>query len=47
MNLGWNHPEIAEAVIGQVKKNTYAPMWAADAAQNEYAALFDQSNAAL
>jgi 4-aminobutyrate aminotransferase-like enzyme len=38
-NLGWNHPEVAEAVIGQVKKNTYAPMWTADAAQNEYAAL--------
>ncbi|MBI4003181.1 MAG: aspartate aminotransferase family protein [Nitrospira defluvii] len=38
-NLGWNHPEIAEALIGQVKKNTYAPMWTADAVQNEYAAL--------
>jgi 4-aminobutyrate aminotransferase-like enzyme len=38
-NLGWNHPEVGEAVIGQVKKNTYAPMWTADAAQNEYAAL--------
>lgn len=38
-NLGWNHPEVAEALIGQVKKNTYAPMWTADAAQNEYAAL--------
>lgn len=38
-NLGWNHSEVAEAVIGQVKKNTYAPMWTADAAQNEYAAL--------
>lgn len=38
-NLGWNHPEINEALIGQVKKNTYAPMWTADAAQNEYAAL--------
>ena len=38
-NLGWNHPEIAEALIGQVKRNTYVPMWTADAAQNEYAAL--------
>jgi len=37
-NLGWNHPEVAEAMVLQVKKNTYAPMWAADAAQNEYAA---------
>jgi len=38
-NLGWNHPEVAEAMVLQVKKNTYAPMWTADAAQNEYAAL--------
>ena len=38
-NLGWNHPEIAEALISQAKKNTYAPMWTADPVQNEYAAL--------
>ena len=38
-NLGWNHPEVAEALVLQVKKNTYAPMWTADTAQNEYAAL--------
>jgi 4-aminobutyrate aminotransferase-like enzyme len=37
-NLGWNHPEVAEALIAQVNKNTYAPMWTADAAQNAYAA---------
>lgn len=38
-NLGWNHPEVAEALVSQVKKNTYAPMWTADAAQNDYAEL--------
>ncbi len=38
-NLGWNHPEVAEAVITQVKKNTYVPMWTADAVQHDYAAL--------
>lgn len=38
-NLGWNHPEVAEALVLQVKKNTYAPMWTADAVQNEYASL--------
>ena len=38
-NLGWNHPEVAEALALQIKKNTYAPMWTADAVQNEYAVL--------
>jgi acetylornithine/succinyldiaminopimelate/putrescine aminotransferase len=37
-NLGWNHPEIAEAVIKQAEKNVYAPMWTADEIQNAYAA---------
>jgi len=36
-NLGWNHPELQKAVIDQVKKNTYAPMWTADPIQNQYA----------
>lgn len=36
-NLGWNHPEITEAIIKQVRKNTYVPMWTADSVQNEYA----------
>lgn len=36
-NLGWNHPEITEAVVKQLKKNTYAPMWTADPIQDEYA----------
>lgn len=38
-NLGWNHPEVAEALVLQVKKNTFAPMWTAEAVQHEYAAL--------
>jgi 4-aminobutyrate aminotransferase-like enzyme len=38
-NLGWNHPEVVDALVAQAKKNTYAPMWTADPAQHEYAAL--------
>ena len=38
-NLGWNHPEVADAMIAQIGRNTYAPMWSADEAQREYAAL--------
>lgn len=38
-NLGWNHPEITEAIIKQARKNTYAPMWTADPIQEEYAYL--------
>ncbi len=36
-NLGWNHPEIIEAVIQQAKKNTYNPMETTDPIQAEYA----------
>lgn len=36
-NLGWNNPEITDAVIRQVKKNHYAPMWTNDPVQEEYA----------
>ncbi len=36
-NLGWNNPEVNEAVAAQSKKNVYAPMWTADEAQIEYA----------
>ena len=42
-NLGWNHPEITEAIIKQAKKNTYAPMWTADPIQEEYAKQLIQS----
>src|SRR3972149_9841864 len=37
-NLGWNHPEVVDAVRKQAGKNTYAPMWTADPIQDEYAA---------
>src|SRR5258706_7756443 len=37
-NLGWNHPEVAEAMIAQIRRNTYTPMWSADDAQQEYVA---------
>jgi len=36
-NLGWNNPEVTEAVIKQAKKNHYAPMWTNDPIQEEYA----------
>ncbi|MBL7159482.1 aspartate aminotransferase family protein [Candidatus Microgenomates bacterium] len=43
INLGWNHLEITQAVIEQLKKNTYAPMWTADPVQNKYADLLTKS----
>lgn len=36
-NLGWNNPEVNEAVAKQATKNTYVPMWTADQMQEEYA----------
>lgn len=39
-NLGWNNPEIIEAIQKQAGKNLYAPMWSADPIQEEYAAAF-------
>lgn len=36
-NLGWNHPEVNEAVSIQAKKNVYAPLWGSDDAQEAYA----------
>lgn len=36
-NLGWNHPEVNEALVKQARKNVYAPMWTADPIQEEYA----------
>ena len=38
-NLGWNNPEVAEAMIAQVRRNSYSAMWMAEDAQREYAAL--------
>ncbi|MBP7768491.1 aspartate aminotransferase family protein [Candidatus Woesebacteria bacterium] len=41
-NLGWNNPEVNEAVAAQTQKSVYAPMWTADEVQIEYAkALID------
>ena len=37
-NLGWNHPEITEALIVQAKKNVQGLLWGSDPIQEEYAA---------
>lgn len=37
-NLGWNHPEVNEAVIQQTKKNVQGLLWGSDPIQEEYAA---------
>ena len=37
-NLGWNNPEVAEAVMAQVKKNAQGLLWGSDPIQEEYAA---------
>lgn len=42
-NLGWNNPEIIQAVVTQARKNTYVPGWAADPIQNELAKKFTDS----
>lgn len=42
-NLGWNQPEITEAIIKQAKKNTYVSMWSADPIQEEYAVELSKS----
>ncbi len=36
-NLGWNNPEVNQAVAEQASKNVYAPMWSADEVQIKYA----------
>ncbi len=36
-NLGWNHPEISSAMIEQIKKTTYSPMWTSEETQEELA----------
>ncbi len=37
-NLGWNHPEVNEAVIRQAGKNVQGLLWGSDPIQEEYAA---------
>ncbi|MFA5107721.1 MAG: aspartate aminotransferase family protein [Patescibacteria group bacterium] len=49
-NLGWNHPEVNEAVAAQTKKNVQGLLWGSDPIQEEYAmkltsALPDSLNA--
>ncbi|MFA6215786.1 MAG: aspartate aminotransferase family protein [Patescibacteria group bacterium] len=36
-NLGWNHPEINDAIILQTKKNVQGLLWGSDPIQEEYA----------
>lgn len=42
-NLGWNHPEVTDALVRQANKNAYTPMWTAEVTQHEYAALLTNS----
>lgn len=42
-NLGWNHPEVAEAMKKQAGKNQYVPMWTNDPIQEEYADAFTRA----
>ena len=37
-NLGWNHPEVNEALIAQARKNVQGLLWGSDPIQEEYAA---------
>lgn len=39
INLGWNNPEILEALKNQLKGNVQGPMWTSVAVQEEYAKL--------
>lgn len=36
-NLGWNHPEVNQAVADQAKKNVQGLLWGSDPVQEEYA----------
>lgn len=38
-NLGWNNPEVNEAVIRQTEKNVQGLLWGSDPVQEEYAAM--------
>ncbi len=37
-NLGWNNPEVNEAIVLQTKKNVQGLLWGSDPVQEEYAA---------
>lgn len=36
-NLGWNRDEVISAGVKKLKQNSYAPMWALDESQEQYA----------
>ena len=36
-NLGWNHPEVNQAIADQTKKNVHGLLWGSDPIQEEYA----------
>lgn len=38
-NLGWNHPEINQAMIDEMSKNSYSSMWMGGEIQNKYAQM--------
>ena len=42
-NLGWNNPEISNAIVKQAKINTYSPMEVADEIQKDLAKLLTDS----
>jgi 4-aminobutyrate aminotransferase len=42
-NLGWNHPEVAEAMAAQAHRNSYSAMWTSDPVQEAYAEALIQS----
>lgn len=42
-NLGWNHPEINEAMVEQIKKNVQGLLWGSDLIQEEYARVLTDS----
>lgn len=39
VNLGWNHPEVMQALKNQADKGSYVPMWTMDKSQQSYAEL--------
>lgn len=42
-NLGWNHPEVNEAIIIQAQKNAQGLLWGSDPIQEEYASKLTSS----
>lgn len=36
-NLGWNHPEVKDAITNQLNQNVYSPFWTTEEIQEKYA----------